>query len=39
MELLLEADWKEAGLSVLASHSFLVAHQKFCDAIRNGTWE
>ena len=39
VELLSEADWKEAGLSVLASRSFLAAHQKFCDAIRNGTWE
>ncbi|KIM50136.1 hypothetical protein SCLCIDRAFT_146251 [Scleroderma citrinum Foug A] len=38
VESLLEADWKESGLSVLASHSFLAAHRKFCEAIRSGTW-
>ena len=39
VESLSEADWKEAGLSVLASRSFLAAHRKFCEVIRKGTWE
>ena len=38
VESLSEADWKESGLSVLASRSFLAAHRKFCEAIRSGTW-
>ena len=38
VESLSEADWKEAGLSVLASHSFLAAHLDFCEAIGTGVW-
>ncbi|KAI6150461.1 hypothetical protein BKA82DRAFT_4352310 [Pisolithus tinctorius] len=39
VESLSEADWKDSGLSVLASRSFLAVHRKFCEAIRAGTWE
>lgn len=38
IESLSEADWKEAGLSVLASHSFLAVHFNFCEAIGAGAW-
>ena len=38
VESLSEADWKEAGLSVLASRSFLAAHLDFCEAIGTGVW-
>lgn len=39
IESLSEADWKESGLSVLASHSFLLAHRKFCEDICSGNRE
>ena len=38
VESLSEADWKEAGLSVLASCSFLAAHLNFCEVIGTGVW-
>ncbi|KAI6020807.1 hypothetical protein PISMIDRAFT_102783 [Pisolithus microcarpus 441] len=39
IESLTEADWKDIGLSILSSCSFLAAHCKFCDAIHAGTWD
>ena len=33
-----DADWKDAGFSILGWQGFLAAHAKFCKAIWNGMW-
>ena len=38
IETLTEVDWKETGLSILASRSFMAAHQNFCELICTGKW-
>jgi len=39
VESLSDVDWQTAGFSVLGWWSFIVIHQKFCKATKEGTWE